>query len=45
MTFQNYALYPYMDVYNNMAFWPGIAEISQERDRPESAESGRDFRD
>ncbi|MFR8334497.1 MAG: ABC transporter ATP-binding protein [Oscillospiraceae bacterium] len=34
MVFQNYALYPHMTVYENMAFRPEAPQGSQGRDRP-----------
>lgn len=40
MVFQNYALYPHMTAYDNMAFGSDVAEISKGRDREPSPGSG-----
>ena len=42
MVFQNYALYPHMTVYENIAFRPETAQDPQGRDRPPGARGGRD---
>ena len=44
MVFQNYALYPHMTVYDNMAFSLKLQEGSEGRDRPQGQGSRRDSR-
>lgn len=42
--FQKYALFPHLNVYNNIAFWPEAEETSFRHDREESetgVENGR----
>ena len=44
MVFQNYALYPHMTVYENMAFGLKLRKIPEGRDRQARARGGRDPR-
>ena len=44
MVFQNYALYPHMSVYDNMAFGLKMRKFDKRRDRQAGAARGRDPR-
>jgi len=44
MVFQNYALYPHMDVYNNMAFGLKLRKFPKKEIDQRVAGSSRDFR-
>jgi len=44
MVFQNYALYPHMDVYNNMAFGLKLRKFTKKRNWSKSRRSCRNIR-
>ena len=44
MVFQNYALYPHMTVYDNMAFGLKLRKVPKDEDRQESSRGSKNPR-